>query len=145
MAARTAAADLAALGRSLGRDDLPAGPLRLDASMQQDGPGFTFSVNDGSLGDVRLRLDGRVADSAEPLRIDADFELLLPGPGAVHLWLPELALPDEPIAVSGSLRNRPQGLAIEQARIALKSLTLAYQRMTITNISLVDRQRSRSI
>jgi uncharacterized protein involved in outer membrane biogenesis len=111
--------DLALLGRSLGRDDLPAGPLRLDARMQQDGPGFTFSVNDGSLGDVRLRLDGRVADSAEPLRIDADFELLLPGPGAVHLWLPELALPEQPIAVSGSLRNRPQGLAIEQARIAL--------------------------
>ena len=57
------------------------------------------------------------ADARFALR-DADFELLLPGPGAVHLWLPELALPEQPIAVSGSLRNRPQGLAIEQARIA---------------------------
>ena len=111
--------DLAALGRMLGRDDLPAGPLRLDATIEPDGPGLTFAVAGGNQNDVRLSLNGRIAELDQPLGVDAEFELFLPGPGLVHFWLPELGLPERPLTASGRLRNRPDGLLIEETTITL--------------------------
>lgn len=111
--------DLAALGHALGRDDLPNAPVRLEGMVKRVGPGLEFAVSQGNLGAVRLRLQGRIADSDDPLGIDAEFELRLPGPGPVHVFLPQLDLPDVPIAVSGALHNQSDGVAIEQLQISL--------------------------
>jgi len=114
--------DLSALGRSLGRDDLPAEPLRLDGTISVSGPGLAFSFGDGQLGDIRLKLDGRVADRAEPLGIDAEFDLALPGTGPVNAWLPWLRLPDGALSARGRLVNETDQTRLEGASVQLENV-----------------------
>ncbi|MEJ2401522.1 MAG: AsmA-like C-terminal region-containing protein [Xanthomonadales bacterium] len=116
--------DLAALGRALGRDDLPAGPLRIDGSLRPDGAGLAFTVREGSLGDVRLRLDGRLPDRARPRDVDADFELFLPGPGPLLTLLPELDLPDRPVTARGGIGTRGDELTLRDTELTLGDISL---------------------
>ncbi|MEJ2383337.1 MAG: AsmA-like C-terminal region-containing protein [Xanthomonadales bacterium] len=116
--------DLAALGRALGRDDLPAGPLRIDGSLRPDGAGLAFTVREGSLGDVRLRLDGRLPDRARPRDVDADFELYLPGPGPLLTLLPELDLPDRPVTARGGIGTRGDELTLRDTELTLGDISL---------------------
>ena len=111
--------DLRELGRSLGRDGLPARPLSLDGALSVAGRGLVFSVGDGQLGDVRLKLDGRVADLAEPLGIDAEFDLALPGAGPVNAWLPWLRLPEDALSARGRLVNEADRTRLEAVTVRL--------------------------
>lgn len=116
--------DLAALGRELGRDDLPAGPLRVEGALRAEGRGLAFTVRDASLGPIRLAVSGRVPDRARPREVEGEFELQLPGPGPLHALWPWLRLPERPLDARGRLRLGPGGLRIDDGELGQDDITL---------------------
>jgi uncharacterized protein involved in outer membrane biogenesis len=97
--------NLRSLGMLFNKADLPEQPLHIKGNLKPEGKGLSFIVEDSSLGDIRLKLNGRIADLDKPLGIDAAFNLQLPSLDTLSFLAPDLTLPPGTVRASGQLEN----------------------------------------
>jgi uncharacterized protein involved in outer membrane biogenesis len=110
-------ADLAEFGKLFDKPDLPAGPMQISGTLARDGKELRFAVNDGDLGDIKIDLDGHIADLDQPTHVDATFELDFPSTRTVATWLPGLLLPEGPMSATGQLRNLSDRTRVDDVRL----------------------------
>ncbi|NNK33305.1 MAG: AsmA family protein [Xanthomonadales bacterium] len=115
-------ADIAELGTLLGQEGLPPGPLKLDVVLQPREKGLVFQVKDGNQGDIQLDIEGNIADMAEPLGVDATFDVYLPSLRMLGFLAPDRELPDLPLSVKGGMQNEQTVTRMEQVRLKLGRL-----------------------
>jgi uncharacterized protein involved in outer membrane biogenesis len=106
--------DLAGLGMLFGVSDLPRERLQTHVSARIEGAGLAFKAGDGSLGENRIDVEGRIADLGKPALVDASFDIRLPGLQFIQGWAPGLDLPDGRFEARGRLRNQGERVDIEQ-------------------------------
>jgi uncharacterized protein involved in outer membrane biogenesis len=111
--------NIAALGRLFGREGLPEQPTKLIAEVKPDGKGMAFEVHDSALGAIKLDLQGKIADMAKPLVMDADFEIQLPTLSAIDMLVPQMKLPDAPFSARGKLQSGDDGVQINNVMVDL--------------------------
>lgn len=114
--------DVAALAALFGVAGLPAEAMKLTVSLVQEGKGLRFRTSDGSVGEIELNFDGSIADLAEPLGIDANFDIRLPSLTLLGFLAPDAELPDRPLAARGQLRNRHDRTGLEDVRLTIGTL-----------------------
>jgi AsmA family protein len=105
--------DLGALALSFDRPGLPHEPLRLELLLKSEGEGLLFRSRRADSGNVRLEVDGRIADLSEPHGVDARFDISLPSLAALDFLAPGLRLPDLPLAARGQLHSSSEGTRLE--------------------------------
>jgi uncharacterized protein involved in outer membrane biogenesis len=111
--------DLAALGGLFGRPNLPAEALVLNARLQPEGEGLAFQVTKTEVGDIRLSLDGKIADIKNPIGVDADFDIHFPNEEILYLATPKLKYPSGPLSVRGSLVHDADITSVREVRATL--------------------------
>lgn len=111
--------NLAELGELLGQPDLPEESIKASGRLSWQGGALSFKVEDGAMGDTRLRLDGRIPDLDRPALVDVKFDLHFPDSGVVSYWLPGLLLPKGQLTASGELRNLQDRTRIENVELRL--------------------------
>jgi uncharacterized protein involved in outer membrane biogenesis len=114
--------DVADLFLSLGRPGLPHEPLQLDLLLKSEGDGLRFRSRRADSGDIRLEVDGRIADLSEPHGVDARFDISLPSLALLDFLAPGTPLPDLPLAVRGQLHNGPDGTRLEGVELSSGAL-----------------------
>jgi len=107
------------LGRMFGKDGLPDQPVKLTATVKPAGKGLDFKVSDGNLGDIKLKLEGHIADMETPQLVDANFDIKLPRLSDIQFLLPDRKLPDVPFMASGRLANHQSRTRLDQVRLEL--------------------------
>ena len=117
------------LGRLFGREGLPDQPVKLGAEVKPDGKGLAFKVTDGNLGDIQLKLDGRIPDLQQPLMMDGNFDIDLPRLNNLTLLFPKIKLPDAPFSAHGKLESRDNAVQLDNVNI-----NLAGDRATINGL-----------
>lgn len=114
--------DVAALASLFGVAGLPVEALDLSVSLVQEGDGLRFRTSDGTVGEIALDIDGRIADLDEPFGVDANFDIRLPSLKLLGFLAPDVELPDRPMAVRGQLRNQQDRTRLEGVRMTLGTL-----------------------
>jgi len=115
--------DIATLSGILGGPQLPHEPLDLKASTSPEGDkGFAFRISQGEVGNLRLSAEGRIADLARPMILDAEFDVRLPSLSILSSLAPNARLPDLPFAAVGRLRNETDYARLEQVELMLGSI-----------------------
>ena len=114
--------DVADFGLLFGVDDLLHEPLHIVGQATLEDGGLAFHIGDSSLGEIRLKLDGRIADLEQPLGVDANFDLYLPGLRFLKIWLPDLELPRGPFKAQGRLVNQTGRTRVENMQVQLASV-----------------------
>jgi len=109
----------ARLGRMFGKDGLPDQPLNLTASIQPDKKGLAFQVGEGNLGEIKLDLDGHIADLDKPMGVNAKFDIKLPSLRDISFLVPDRDLPDIPFEASGRLVNEQTKTRLEQVQMQI--------------------------
>ena len=97
--------DPAVAGAAFGIDGLPGEPLSLTGSFAAESGGIRFQVSDGSMGEVRLKANGRIPDLDKPLGMDLDFDMALPELSVFQRWLPDRTFPAGGLTATGRLEN----------------------------------------
>jgi hypothetical protein len=119
--------DVAALGRLFGRPNLPAEPLKLSAAVRGEGKGLTFQTRQADVGEIRLEIEGRIADRADPLGLDARFDVRLPSLALLGFLTPGQELPDRPFNAQGHLERGPQGTRVREPESQLGTMRVSLQ------------------
>jgi hypothetical protein len=119
--------DAAALGRLFRRPNLPTEPLQLSIAVQGEGKGLTFRTRQADVGEIRLDIEGRIADRADPLGLDARFDVRLPTLALLGFLAPGQELPEQPFSAQGRLEHRPQGTRVRELEAQLGSLRASLQ------------------
>jgi len=114
-----------ALARSFGREGIPDQPLVLDASIKPEGKGISFEVLDGNLGEIQMELQGQIADMAEPLGLNARFDIALPRLSDISFLVPGKNLPDVPFKARGQLHNEQTKTRLDQVQIEIGNVKAA--------------------
>lgn len=114
--------DVAALASLFGVAGLPGEAMKLSVFLVQEGKGLRFRTSDGSVGEIALNVDGRIADLDEPLGIDANFDIRLPSLTLLGFLAPDAELPDLPLSARGQLRNQQDRTGLEDVRLTLGTL-----------------------
>jgi uncharacterized protein involved in outer membrane biogenesis len=109
--------NLAQLGRIFGQQGLPEQPARLTSTLKPDGKGLSFQVMDGNLGEMKMEVEGRIADLDQPLGVDAKMDIRLPSLQLLAPLAPQAELPDLPLVLRGSLQNEQSRTRLESVRI----------------------------
>jgi len=107
------------LARSFGHTGIPDEPLKLNAEVKPEGKGMAFSVNDGNLGDLQLELQGQIADMANPLGLNARFDIMLPRLSDLSFLFPDRELPDVPFKAKGGLINQETQTRLDQVQLEI--------------------------
>lgn len=118
--------DVAEFGLLFGVDDLFSEPLRVRGQATLENGGLVFRVDDGNLGEIRMKLDGRIADLDQPMGVDADFDVYLPGLRFLKIWLPDLALPEGPFEARGRLVHQTDHTDLEKVQIQLAGIEAGF-------------------
>ncbi|MGD8345934.1 MAG: AsmA family protein [Lysobacterales bacterium] len=105
--------DVAAFGALFNMQNLPAERLQAGINVREDDGGVIFDLNDGRLGDRQLEFEGHIADLAQPLVMDAVFDLQLPGLQFLEKWTGTLKLPPGSVNARGRLVNRDERVDLE--------------------------------
>jgi len=111
--------DVANLALLFDIEGLPPEPMSLSALLRQDGKGLAFQTQDGTVGEITLQLDGRIADLDEPLGVDANFDIRLPSLALLSFLAPDAEWPDLPFSAAGRLQNEQTRTRLENVRLAL--------------------------
>jgi uncharacterized protein involved in outer membrane biogenesis len=111
--------DLFTFGQMWGNDRFPHEPVRAHGRIKPQGKGLAFQLDDGNMGEVRMKIDGSIADLEQPLGIDANFNVDLPGSAMIHWLLPDIELPEGPIKASGKLENLQDRTRLNQIRLQI--------------------------
>ena len=111
--------NVAALGRLFGQDGLPEQPTKMTLNVTPSGEGMAFELHDSKLGAIKADLQGKITDMAQPLAMDADFDIQLPRLSDIDLLVPQMKLPDAPFSAQGSLRSRDKGVQLNNVIITL--------------------------
>ncbi|RPH95366.1 MAG: hypothetical protein EHM68_12750, partial [Lysobacterales bacterium] len=117
--------DVADLARLFERPGFPHEPLHLELLLRPEGKGLLFRSRRADSGDIRLEVDGRVADLAEPRGIDARFDISLPSLALLGFLVPGSGLPDLPLAAGGRLENTRDGTRLENVQLSSGTLRAA--------------------
>jgi uncharacterized protein involved in outer membrane biogenesis len=112
-----------ALGRMFGLEGLPDQPVKLAAEVKPQGKGLAFTVKDGNLGDMQIELEGHIADMAQPMSLDARFDINLPRLNSVSFLFKDSDLPDVPFSASGSLHNEKSKTRLDEVQLAIGKMT----------------------
>jgi uncharacterized protein involved in outer membrane biogenesis len=107
------------LGLLFGQQDLPDQPVKLSASVEPVGKGLAFRVNEGTLGDIKLDLDGTIADLDQPTGVDAEFDIQLRKFSDISFLVPNRDLPAIPFNASGRLVNEKTRTKLDQVQLSL--------------------------
>ncbi len=107
------------LGLLFGKPDLPDQPLKLSASVAPAGKGLAFKVNEGTMGDIKLDLDGKIVDLDQPTGVDAEFDLRLGRFSDISFLAPKREFPAVPFAASGRLINEKTRTRLDQVQLSL--------------------------
>ncbi|HMB60956.1 MAG TPA: hypothetical protein VKN35_13680, partial [Xanthomonadales bacterium] len=94
-----------AFGELMGYAKLPDQPLRLSANVKPVGKGLKFSVKDGSLRGIKVKLDGEIPDVHHPALFSADADVRMPSLGLLGFLVPGTRLPDLPVAINGRVSH----------------------------------------
>lgn len=111
--------DLAEFGGLFDRPNLPAEALVLNARLQPEGEGLAFQVNKTEVGDIRLSLDGKIADLKNPVGVDAEFDIHFPNEEILYLVTPKLGYPSGPLSIRGSLVHDADVTKVSEVRATL--------------------------
>jgi uncharacterized protein involved in outer membrane biogenesis len=111
--------DVAQFASLFGQSGLPHQPLRLDLSLAPEDAGLRFSSRTVEGGDIRVAIEGHVADLAEPHGIDARFDVSLPSLSLLGFRAPDGGWPDLPLAARGELRNSRDRTQLENVELQL--------------------------
>jgi uncharacterized protein involved in outer membrane biogenesis len=110
--------DLSWVGALAGRDDLPAEPFRVDAGAAVLESGYELREIDAQVGTLTLNAAGRVGPVPDLDGTTLRFEVRLPKLSAVGSYL-ERTLPEEPVAVRGSVSVEGEVFHLEDFDIGL--------------------------
>jgi hypothetical protein len=83
------------------------------------GKGLAFKVNEGTLGDIKLDLDGTIADLDQPTGVDAEFDIQLRKFSDISFLVPNRDLPAIPFTASGRLVNEKTRTKLDQVQLSL--------------------------
>jgi len=108
-----------ALGRRFGDDRFPDEPFTLAAWVKPDGEGLAFQASNDGPGEVSLKLDGRIPDLQQPLKMDGDIDIRLPRLSAVSFLAPGIKLPDAPFTATGKLASSKNSVQLNNIAISL--------------------------
>jgi uncharacterized protein involved in outer membrane biogenesis len=122
LALRLDSPDVAALAALFGRQGLPQEPMQLELTLEPAGKGLAFRSSTAGDGDLRLAVDGRIADLAEPHGIDAHFDISLPSVALLGFLVPGGGLPDLPLAARGELQNTRDGTRLDGVELSSGAL-----------------------
>lgn len=111
--------DLFTFGQMWGNESFPQESLRTHGRIKPQGNGLAFQLDDGNMGEVRLKVDGLIADLENPLGVDANFDVDLPGPAMIDWLLPDIELPHGPITASGNLENLDDRTQLNTIRVQI--------------------------
>jgi len=112
-----------ALGRMFGQEGFPDQPVKLAAEIKPQGKGLAFTVKDGNLGDLQIELEGQIADMAQPMGLDARFDIGLPHLDNISFLFKGRDLPDVPFSASGSLQNQKSQTHLDKVQLTLGKMT----------------------
>lgn len=113
--------DIGALAALFGAEGIPREAMKLGLSLAQEGRGLRFQTRDGSVGEVKLQIDGRIADLDQPLGLDANFDIRLPTLTFLGFLAPEQRLPDLPLTARGRLNNEQDHTRLQDLELTLGS------------------------
>jgi uncharacterized protein involved in outer membrane biogenesis len=111
--------DVAALAALFGTGDLPHEAMKLSMTLKQDGEGLAFRTSEGSVGEITLDIDGRIADLDKPLGIDAHFDIRLPSLALLSFLAPDAKWPDLPLRAHGRIQNGQTLARLQEVQLAL--------------------------
>lgn len=114
--------DVGNLGELFGFNELPHQALSLSGVVEPAGSGLSVRVDDAHLGELGLMLDARIEDLANPIGVDANFDLRLPSLSVLSFLLPDARLPDKPFRAKGSLRNESDKTLIDNLELTLSNV-----------------------
>jgi uncharacterized protein involved in outer membrane biogenesis len=111
--------DVAELALLFGKEGLPHEPMKLSGVLKPEGKGLQFQTQQGSLGDIRLDVDGHIPNLEKPLALDATFDIELPSLTLLAFLAPNANLPDLPFSAVGQLRNQQDRTQLQSVRLTL--------------------------
>jgi uncharacterized protein involved in outer membrane biogenesis len=103
-------------GPLVGLEGWPGERLQVSATAGLEQGGMVFRVSDGSLGEVGLKLNGKIEDLDRPLAIDTDFEISLPSLDAISRRMPNYEMPPGKFEASGQLIRRDERIDFGNVR-----------------------------
>jgi uncharacterized protein involved in outer membrane biogenesis len=106
--ARASIRNLGALGTLLGFEGLPQYPVQLSANARLSGGGLEIDVNDSSLGDLGINLQGKSADLNDIKNSSVQFQLAIPSLSNIPYEVEAMKLPDMPGKISGRFDYRDE-------------------------------------
>jgi hypothetical protein len=111
--------DVADLALLFGKEGLPHEPMMLSGVLKPEGKGLQFRTQQGRMGDIRLDVDGHIADLEKPLTLDATFDIGLPSLTLLGFLTPQANLPDLPFTAVGQLLNQQGKTELQNVRLTL--------------------------
>jgi uncharacterized protein involved in outer membrane biogenesis len=111
--------DVAELALLFGKEGLPHEPMTLSGLLKPKGKGLQFQTQQGSLGDIRIEVDGHIPDLKKPLALDATFDIRLPSLTLLAFLAPEATLPDLPFTAMGRLQNQRDKSQLQDVQMTL--------------------------
>ena len=115
-------ADVAKLGSLFGEEGLPSEPLKLSSTLKPVGKGLAFQVADGDMGQIQIELEGKIEDLANPLAMNARYDISLPTLRLLDFIVPDHPVPDLPLSSSGSLVNEKGLTRLDGLKLSLGQL-----------------------
>ena len=116
-------ASTARFGARFGVTDIPDQPLKVKSVIRPAGKGLTFQVTDGQMGDIKIKLNGQIADLESPALIDSDFDIGLPSLALLGFLIPDGQLPDLPFSASGHIKNLGERIQLQKGQLKLGRTT----------------------
>jgi len=107
------------LGNLLGFTTWSDQRLGISADVKPVGKGLEFSVGDGSLGDIQLKLDGQIPDLKSPKLFNADVDIRMPSLQLLSFLSPDIKLPDLPFAITGNVTNEKEVAQLSKLHLEL--------------------------
>jgi len=111
--------DVAALAELFGKTGLPHEPLALSGVLKPEGKGLQFQTQQGSMGEIRLDIDGHIPNLDKPLALDATFDIRLPSLTLLAFLAPDANLPDLPFTAVGGLKNQRDKSQLQDVQMTL--------------------------
>lgn len=114
-------------GLLFGRQNLPDQPVKLSASVEPAGKGLAFRINEGTMGDLKLDVNGRIADLDQPTGVDAEFDLRLGRFSDIAFLFPGREFPAYPFAASGRLVNEKARTRLDKVQLSLGEISASVE------------------
>jgi AsmA protein len=96
--------------------------MAVSGVLKPEGNGLQFKTQQGSLGDIRLAVDGRIPNLDRPLALEGNFDIGLPSLTLLSFLAPDAKLPDLPFTAVGELRNRKDTTQFQNVRLTLGTI-----------------------